>query len=88
MTECTVKFCAKYAESPLKEIRFTNFDRETVEIFTAEFRNRFESEDDEKGENENDEKTSNNNATKPTKTSGQQNPSVGGCIGKRMLRPA
>eukprot|EP00026_Physarum_polycephalum_P008916 Phypoly_transcript_09021.p1 GENE.Phypoly_transcript_09021~~Phypoly_transcript_09021.p1 ORF type:complete len:475 (+),score=106.50 Phypoly_transcript_09021:51-1427(+) len=71
MTECAVKFCAKYSESPLKEIRFTNFDRETVEIFTQEFQNRFDS--GENGKSEKSEKSEKNEKVKKNEKSDKNN---------------
>ncbi len=57
MVECAVKFSKKYSASSLREIRFTNFDMETVGIFREEFGNRFENspDSDEGGDTEEDE---------------------------------
>lgn len=65
LTECAVKFTSKYPASSLREIRFTNFDNETVEIFTEEFENRFKQSEDEEENDEND--NSKVNATHPPK---------------------
>ncbi len=35
------RFRRKFPTSPLREIRFTNYDRETVDIFTHEFDSRY-----------------------------------------------
>jgi len=37
LIDTTLKFCRYHHKSNLKEIRFTNYDKETVDIFNAEF---------------------------------------------------
>lgn len=82
MTECAVKFCTKYNDSPVTEIRFTNFDNETVRIFSSEFRNRFGESTPSKNENEDesdseDDTFNHNNTTKVTKSKHSSNSGSG-----------
>jgi putative ATPase len=39
MIQAALDFCAQYPDSPLVEIRFTNIDAETVDIWMAELKN-------------------------------------------------
>jgi len=41
MFETAEKFILDYPGSPLRQIRFTNFDNLTVNIFMDEFENRY-----------------------------------------------
>lgn len=54
MLDCVAKFCAEYPKSSLREIRLTNFDRETVEILVVEYNHKFPKEEPKKKESNDD----------------------------------
>jgi putative ATPase len=41
LVQTALDFCARHPSTPLREIRFTNIDRPTVEVFQREFERRF-----------------------------------------------
>jgi len=41
LVDAAVEFCREHPDSTVREIRFTNYDQPTVDVFAAEFRQRF-----------------------------------------------
>lgn len=64
MFDVAVEFCKQHESTTVRQIRFTNFDRETVDVFLSERARRDEDEDDE--DDDDDDNTNDNDAAEKT----------------------